>query len=163
MEEVGEDDSKSGFLLRNLVRGLIWFAAIITAFILAEDYIQEHLQPYIVQLKNRPLVLYSMFFASEVVFGILPPEVFMLLWYKAHVSLPMYISSLTVLTVLSYVAGVIGYYIGKNFSKSPFYLRIYEKHLSQYDRMLRRYGGYLVFVGAVTPVPFRPLACLLAR
>jgi membrane protein YqaA with SNARE-associated domain len=36
-----------------------------------------------------------------------------------------------------------------------------EKYLEQYQDNLKRYGGYLVFVGAVTPVPFSA-TCMLA-
>lgn len=159
--EYQEEESRSKFLFKNLLRGLAWFAVIITAYILLEDFIHENFQSNIEQLKNRPFILYSVFFASEVIFGILPPEIFMLLWYKANVTLGFYITSLTVLTVISYAAGIIGYYIGKYFSQTAFFKRIHARHLQQYDLLLKRYGGYLVFVGAVTPVPFSA-TCMLA-
>ena len=56
--------------------------------------------------------------------------------------------------MLSYLSGVLGYYIGKTFSKTSMYHRIREKYLKRYEVKLKTFGSYLVFVGAVTPIPF---------
>jgi len=156
-----EPETKSRFLFKNLFRGLVWFAVIITAFIFAEDYIQTNFHKDIEAIHNKPLIVYAVFFSSEVVFGLVPPEFFMMLWKLHGVSVMQFVINLTILTLLSYVAGIIGYYIGKFFSKTPFYKKISEKYLEEYQDSLKRYGGYLVFVGAVTPVPFSA-TCMLA-
>jgi membrane protein YqaA with SNARE-associated domain len=155
------EETRSSFLVKNLVRGLLWFAVIITAFILLEDYLQNNFKNSIEAIQDKPLILYGVFFMSEVVFGLLPPEFFMMVWTLHKISLSAYVVNLTILTFLSYISGVIGYYIGKTFSNTPFYRKIHEKYLLQYDKQLKRYGGYLVFVGAVTPVPFSA-TCMLA-
>ena len=160
MENYGEE-TKSGFLFRNLVRGLLWFLLIITAFILLENYLQENFKHTIEAIQDKPMILYGSFFASEVIFGLVPPEFYMMVWILHKVDSATYISNLTILTLLSYGSGVIGYFIGKYFSKTSLYQRISERYLQQYDRQLKRYGGYLVFVGAVTPVPFSA-TCMLA-
>jgi|SRR5690606_21334667 len=156
-----EEDSKSGFLFRNLLRGLIWFALIITGFILVEDYLQENFKHTIEAVYDKPLILYSVFFASEVFFGLIPPELFMLVWILHKIPLSDYVTGLSFLTIISFGAGVIGYFIGKNFSRTSLYKRFSERYLQQYETQLKRYGGYLVFVGAVTPVPFSA-TCMLA-
>jgi len=159
--EYHEEETKSNFLFKNLLRGLLWFAVLITAFILLEDYLQENFKHTINAIEDKPVALYSVFFASEVIFGLIPPEFFMMIWVLHKVSLVGFIINLTILTLLSYLAGIIGYYIGKRFATTPFFKRMHERYLSQYDRQLKRYGGYLVFVGAVTPVPFSA-TCMLA-
>ena len=156
-----QKESRSRFLVKNLIRGLIWFAIIITIFILAEDYILDNFQKDIDAIHGKPVIIFSVFFASEVLFGLVPPEFFMLVWILHKVTLVQYIINLIVLTVISYVAGVIGYVIGNNFSRTPFYQRINERYLSQYQKDLKRYGSYLVLVGAITPVPFSA-TCMLA-
>ncbi|HMP99866.1 MAG TPA: hypothetical protein PKC24_08800 [Cyclobacteriaceae bacterium] len=156
-----QEETKSGFLFRNLLKGLLWFIVIITVFILVEDYVQENFQTRIIALQNKPLLLYLVFFISEVVFGIVPPEFFMMVWILQKVSIPDYILSLSFLTILSYISGVIGYFIGKNFSKTEVYKKLHMKFLYQYDHPLLKYGGYLVFVGAVSPLPFSAV-CMLA-
>lgn len=154
-----QDESRSSFLFRNLIRGLIWFAVILTAYILAAEEIAVY-QKEINNIGDRLPLLLGIFTVSEVVFGIIPPELFMLIWQSKGV-LSEYVINLTYLTLISYVAGVLGYYIGYYFSKMPFYVQIHQRYLKQYDQKLRTYGLYLVLVGAITPVPFSA-TCMLA-
>jgi membrane protein YqaA with SNARE-associated domain len=156
---IEQEESKSSFLWKNLFRGLIWFAVILTAYILAAEEIEVY-EKEINAVGDRLPLLLSIFTISEVVFGIIPPELFMLIWQSKGV-LSEYIINLTYLTLISYVAGVLGYYIGKFFSKTPLYQRMHERYLKQYDTKLQRYGLYLVLVGAITPVPFSA-TCMLA-
>jgi len=154
-----DDETKSSFLWKNLLRGLAWFALILTAYILAAEEIAIY-ESEINAVGDRLPLLLGIFTISEIVFGIIPPELFMLIWQSKGV-LSEYVLNLAYLTVISYVAGVIGYYIGKFFSKTPTYLRLHERYLKQYDSRLKRFGLYLVLVGAVTPVPFSAM-CMLA-
>ncbi len=161
MEPVEEEETKSGFLFKNLAKGFLWFAVIITIFILLEDYIQDNFKAYIEQLYDNLLLFYWLFTLSEIIFGLIPPEFFMYIYKLKNLPLYHYIINLSALTLISYAAGILGYYIGRNFSKTDFFERISEKYLSQYQNQLRKYGGYLIFVGAVTPIPFSAM-CMLA-
>lgn len=154
-----QEETKSGFLWKNLLRGLLWFAVILTAYILAIEDIKVYQQD-INNIGDRLPLLLGVFTVSEIVFGIIPPELFMLIWQSKGI-LSEYIVNLTYLTFISYAAGVLGYYIGRYFSKTAIYQRIHLKYLKQYDRQLKKYGLYLVLVGAVTPVPFSA-TCMLA-
>ncbi len=157
-----QEETHSSFLFRNLFKGLLWFAFIITVFILMEEYIQANFRSHIDDIRANPGILYGVYTLSEIIFGILPPEFFMMIWVLDNIDVTGFIINLTILTVISYGAGVLGYYIGKNFSKTNFYqIRIREKYLKQYESKLKKFGGYLVFVGAVTPVPFSAM-CMLA-
>jgi len=157
-----EEETHSSFLFRNLFKGLLWFAVIITAFIFMEEYIQANFKNHIDDIRANPGILYGVYTLSEIIFGILPPELFMMIWILDNIDLTGFIINLSILTIISYGAGVLGYYIGKNFSKTTLYqTRIREKYLKQYESKLNKFGGYLVFVGAVTPVPFSA-TCMLA-
>jgi membrane protein YqaA with SNARE-associated domain len=159
MKEAEEEETKSSFLLKNLAKGLAWFAVFIAAFILAQEQIHAYKDQITKIGDNMPLLL-SIFTVSEIVFGILPPEIFMFIW-KTKGVLSEYIVNLCILTLISYGAGILGYYIGKVFSKTEFYKRIHLKYLQQYDSKLKKFGGFLVIVGATTPVPFSA-TCMLA-
>lgn len=157
-----EEESRSSFLLKNLFKGLVWLGIILVAFVFASEYINEHLKHYIEVLGDKPIILFALFTVSEIVFGLIPPVLFMSTWkLLVNVSLYDYVLYLTILTVISYFCGVLGFYIGKFFSKTGFYRSIEEKYLLQYNRQLRRFGVFLVIVGAVTPVPFSA-TCMLA-
>lgn len=154
-----KEETQISFLMHNLIKGLLWFAVIITAYIL----VQGELKVYEEQINkigdNMPLLL-SIFTVSEIVFGILPPELFMLIWQTKGV-VSEYIFNLSVLTLISYGAGIIGYFIGYYFTKAPFFRKIHERYLKPYEDKLKKYGGFLVIVGAVTPVPYSA-TCMLA-
>jgi membrane protein YqaA with SNARE-associated domain len=157
-----QEETKSSFLFRNLFKGLAWFAVIIAVFVLMEGYIQQNFKEHIDTIRANPGILYGIYTLSEIIFGILPPEIFMMIWILDNIDLSGFVTNLAILTIISYGAGILGYYIGKVFSKTKFYQeRIREKYLKQYEGKLKTYGGYLVFVGAVTPVPFSA-TCMLA-
>lgn len=159
MQHEEEEETRSGFLVRNLLKGLAWFAVIITAYIL----VQSELEIYEEQINkvgdNIPLLL-SIFTVSEIVFGILPPEIFMLIWQTKGV-LSEYVFNLSILTFISYGAGIVGYFIGYYFSKAPSFKGFQERYLKPYEKRLKKYGGFLIVVGAVTPVPFSAICMLV--
>lgn len=154
-----QEESKSSFLWRNLLRGLIWFAVILTAYILAAEELSVY-EKEINSVGDRLPLLLTIFTISEIVFGIIPPEIFMLIWQSKGV-LSEYVINLTYLTLISYAAGILGFYIGRFFSKTTIYQKIHARYLKQYEQKLRTYGLYLVLVGAITPVPFSA-TCMLA-
>jgi membrane protein YqaA with SNARE-associated domain len=157
-----KEETRSSFLLRNLFKGLVWFAVIILVFVLMQGYIESEFKDHIKTIRANPGILYGIYTLSEVAGGILPPEIFMMIWIIDKIDLNGYITNLAILTIISYLAGIVGYYIGKVFSKTKFYQeRIREKYLKQYEGKLKTYGGFLVIVGATTPVPFA-LTCMLA-
>jgi membrane protein YqaA with SNARE-associated domain len=160
--QVEEEETQTGFLVRNLLKGLAFFFVIVVAFYFLEEYIQDNFQSHIGDIRANPGILYGIYTLSEIVFGIIPPELFMMIWILDKIDVSGFIVNLSILTAISYGAGVLGYFIGKNFSKTPFYQnRIREKYLKQYEKNLKKFGGYMVFVGAVTPIPFSA-TCMLA-
>ena len=157
MEET--EESRFSFLFKNLAKGLAWFAVIIIAYLLVQKELNVY-REQINQIGDNMLLLLSVFTVSEIVFGILPPEIFMLIW-KTKGILSEYITNLIILTLISYAAGVLGYFIGRYFAKTEVYKKIHRRYLAEYDHKLRKFGGFLVVVGAVTPVPFSA-TCMLA-
>ncbi len=157
-----EEETQSGFLVRNLLRGLAFFVVIVVVFYLMEGYIQDNFQSHIDDIRSNPGLLYGTYTLSEIVFGIIPPELFMMIWILDKIDVAGFVVNLSILAAISYGAGVLGYFIGKNFSKTPFFQnRIREKYLKQYEKNLKKFGGFMVFVGAVTPIPFSA-TCMLA-
>ncbi|MFZ9980621.1 MAG: YqaA family protein [Cyclobacteriaceae bacterium] len=153
------EESKFSFLFKNLAKGLAWFVVIIIAYLLVQKELDVY-REQINQVGDNVILLLSIFTISEIIFGILPPEIFMLIW-KTKGVLSEYVTNLTILTLISYAAGVLGYFIGRFFAKTKSYTKIHRRYLAQYDRRLRKFGGFLVVVGAVTPVPFSA-TCMLA-
>ena len=97
------------------------------------------------------------FFISETLFGLVPPEIF-IAWTK-KTDTPML--NLFFLATFSYFGGLISYFIGKMTLKIES-LKIYlEVKMENNLKNTRKWGGILILVGALLPLPFS-IACITA-
>ena len=97
------------------------------------------------------------FFASETLLGLIPPEIF-IAWAGKLTNPWVY---LTILAVLSYIGGLISYWIGNYIESLPKvhnYLKVKMKNQLKHSR---KWGGFLIMVGAILPLPFS-IACMAA-
>ncbi|ORL46544.1 hypothetical protein IIF7_05852 [Zunongwangia atlantica 22II14-10F7] len=97
-----------------------------------------------------PIVILSIFFASESLLGLIPPELF-IAWAGKSASPILYLSFLA---VASYVGGIVSYYIGRGITKIPSVHEAMELKLAQHIKNTRKWGGFLIIVGALLPIPF---------
>jgi small neutral amino acid transporter SnatA (MarC family) len=67
--QVEEEETHSGFLIRNLLKGLAFFFVIVIAFYFLEGYIQDNFQSHIGDIRANPGILYGIYTLSEIVFG----------------------------------------------------------------------------------------------
>jgi membrane protein YqaA with SNARE-associated domain len=61
---------------------------------------------------------------------------------------------LTILALLSYFGGIVSYFIGKSISKLPSVHSYMEVKMKKQLKMIRKWGGFLIVVGALLPIPF---------
>lgn len=98
------------------------------------------------------------FFISETLLGLIPPEIF-IAWTK-KTSEPLL--NLSVLAVLSYVGGILGYFIGRGVILKIEAVREYlEVKMAKNLKNTKKWGGFLILVGALLPLPFS-IACITA-
>ncbi len=97
-----------------------------------------------------PTVILAVFFASESLLGIVPPEIF-IAWAG---KMPEPYIYLLLLALASYTGGIISYFIGKSISKFPKVNNYLEGKMKQQLKMIRKWGGFLIVVGALLPIPF---------
>ncbi|WP_420576440.1 VTT domain-containing protein [Ekhidna sp.] len=148
------------FLLRNLLRGFLWLAVIVIAFIYARKNYDFTLEAVLGPVYDRPTVVYFIFLASEVIFGIIPPEFFMI-WSLRSEILSNYINNIIALSAISYVAGIIGFGIGAYLKNTRFYRIMKIRVFGKFEKHLNNYGGFLVIVASLTPLPFSGIAMLV--
>ena len=97
-----------------------------------------------------PLAILSVFFASESILGLIPPEIF-IAWADKTQAPIFYLS---ILAMLSYLGGVISYFIGRGIAKMPSVYEYLELKMYKHVKMIRKWGGFLIVVGALLPIPF---------
>ncbi|MBQ4819495.1 short-chain dehydrogenase [Aquimarina sp. MMG016] len=95
-------------------------------------------------------VVFSVFFASESLLGLIPPEIF-IAWSDKSTNPILYLS---ILAFLSYSGGIISYFIGKSITKIPSIHNYLEVKMAKHIRNTRKWGGFLIIVGALLPIPF---------
>lgn len=148
------------FLVQNLIKGLLWFAVIILAFIIAKKYFHFSMEAILGPIYDQPVTVYLIFLASEVIFGIIPPEFFMI-WALKSGQLENYIENVVLLSVISYTSGVLGYWIGLYLNRTKLYQFVKKRVFGKFYPYLKKYGGFLVVIAALTPVPFSGIAMLV--
>lgn len=149
---------RSRILIKNIAKGLLWLVGLLVLFYVFEEY--TNFNVFLEYIAKWPMAVYAVFIVSEVIFGIIPPE-FFVKWSENHGLFNTYVANVTLLAVISYLAGVLGYYIGSKLGKSALFEPYFKKYIHKYKNLLRRYSGFLIAIGAVTPVPFSAICMLV--
>jgi membrane protein YqaA with SNARE-associated domain len=84
-----------------------------------------------------------------------------MIWSLRSGILGVYIKWVIILTVISYVAGLIAYFFGRYLHNTKLYKYLHDKYLHKSEIKLQEYGLYLILVAALTPVPFSGVAMLV--
>lgn len=140
-----------GFLSTSLKKALLPILLFIGA-LLGVNYFIIDLNQVLVNITENysSLVVLSIFFVSESILGLIPPEIF-IAWSKKSVDPMLY---LTILATLSYLGGVLSYIYGGLFTKIPKVHAFLEDKMAKHIKNTRKWGGFLIIVGALLPVPF---------
>jgi membrane protein YqaA with SNARE-associated domain len=96
-----------------------------------------------------PKIIYSVFFVSETFLGLLPPEMFIA--WASKLETPWI--AVFILATLSYIGGVLAYFLGTRLFLIPYFKTHIEIKIQKHITNLRKWGGVFVFLGAVSPIP----------
>jgi membrane protein DedA with SNARE-associated domain len=152
--------TKRNFFWSNLLKGLATLALMMLLFIAFKKtggtkYI-EWLEP----IYSKPVLMFLIFTASELIIGLIPPEIFMI-WGLSRGGPETYISIVALLGVISYLAGWIAYFVGKRGHNTLWYRFLKRKYFSKYEIYFSEYGGFLLIVAAATPLPYSAVCMLV--
>lgn len=139
------------FLKKSMTKSIVPIALFVIAILIIHHYLIDfnHLFTSIVQTYS-PIVILGVFLLSESILGLVPPEIF-IAWSGKSSEPILYLS---LLAILSYVGGIISYFIGKYISKLPALYYYLEVKMQKHIKMMRKWGGFLIVVGALLPIPF---------
>jgi membrane protein YqaA with SNARE-associated domain len=100
-------------------------------------------------------VVFVIFTISESFLGILPPDIF-IVWTKElgeDIGVNPWLLTLA-LAVLSYIGGMISYFIGMKLIHIP---NVHDWAIKKYGQLfknLKKWGGFFVVISALLPIPF---------
>lgn len=142
------------FLLINLGKGLIWFTLIAAAYILFMELVyKNNPEVWLERLYSKPLQIYAIYFISEFLMGIIPPEFFMI-WALHKSDTLHYIFNVSFFAVVSVIAGYSMFLLGKYLQRRLYFRFLQRKFFRQFMPQVRKYGLFLLVVAAVTPLPY---------
>jgi membrane protein DedA with SNARE-associated domain len=151
---------KTTFFLKNLLRGLLYLAILIAAYFVIKRNVSidflDLLEPY---FENVTLIL-SIYSLSEFLFGIIPPELFMI-WALRTENLVDYSAYVLLFAIISYLAGFAGYLFGAYLDSTLYYRYVRKRLLGKYHSLLQKYGVFLILVAALTPLPYAGISMLM--
>lgn len=146
--------SYTGFykFVGNSVKKAILPILLVVAAVLALDFYVLDLNKLLVTITETfpPTGIIAIFFLSESILGLVPPELFIA--WAGKSSFP--ISYLSLLAAASYLGGIVSYFIGVSITKLPAIHRQMEENLAVHIKNTRKWGGFLIIVGALLPIPF---------
>lgn len=151
---------KSKFFIRNFLRGLLILAVFVALFIIFKKYVKVNYLQIFEPIYDNVLLVFIIYTLSEILFGIIPPEVFFI-WSTSANSLDVYIHDITLLALISYGAGLLGFWIGKKLNETVFYRWAKRRYLIKYQKHLNNYGFFVIVVAALTPLPFSGISMLM--
>lgn len=146
------------FIWRNVKKAILPIAGFILAVYLFNKYVFDinHGLETVTETFSRLGVL-TTFFISEILLGLVPPEIF-IAWTKKTDN-P--IINLSLIALLSYSGGIIAYYLGQATLRIKFVKNYLEVKMAKSLKNVSKWGGFLILVGAVLPLPFST-ACFTA-
>jgi membrane protein DedA with SNARE-associated domain len=154
------DDSRGRFFLTNFIRGILVLFAFVIAFILFKKYITIDFLQWLQPVYDNTVLVIIIFTLSEIIFGIIPPEIFFI-WSTRWDDLERFVFITTLLAVISYLAGILGFWIGVKLNRTILYRWIKRRYLLKYQKYLNKFGFFLIIVAALTPLPFSAISMLM--
>ena len=146
------------FVWESLKKAFLPIIAIVIGLFLFNKYvydINEGLET-ITETFSRVGILIT-FFLSETLLGLVPPEIFIA--WSGKTESP--VLNLGLLATLSYLGGLLSYFIGKTALKIKSVKEYLEVKMAENLKNTKKWGGFLILAGALLPLPFS-IACLAA-
>lgn len=139
------------FIGKSLKASLPIILGFVAVLFLLDRYVIDFSELFIhITNTYAPLHILLVFFISESLLGLIPPEIF-IAWADKTVNPIVFLS---LLATLSYLGGIVSYFIGKWFLKIPSVYEYMEVKMKKHLRNVKRWGGFMIVVGALLPIPF---------
>jgi len=144
------------YMWKTALKIILIYLAIMIPAILISNYLLDFNAVFdFITTRFKDWVVLVIFFVSEVILGMIPPD-FFVIWSSKFTSPLLF---LTILGVLSYAGGAVAYYIGVLLLKRKRIKEYSERVLSKYINMVRKWGGAFIVISAL--FPFSPFSIVV--
>lgn len=140
------------YFSQNLIKGFVYLLLLILLLILFKNYFKSQYDTIEHLVSDDYGLMLLIFVISEILVGILPPELFMI--WSIDDPGQTYTIIVIVMSLLSIGAGWVNFGIGKVISTKEFFHRLFDKRLRKYQKRYDDYGAGFIIVAALTPIPY---------
>ena len=141
------------FFFKNFIRGLLFFAIALGFYKVSFSYLDLSSLKNQISFDYPSFFVFTLFFMSEVILGIIPPELFMI-WAISSKPLGSYLFYVVTFSFLSYIAGFTAFLFGKYLHNTWLYEFMKKNIIGKYERKISAFGWLVIVVAAITPLPF---------
>ena len=137
--------------LKNTAYQAFFIIVIFVLLLMAVNFLIIDLNLLIDHIIERysPKIIILCFLISESILGLIPPEIF-ILWSSKSGSPILFLFALA---TVSYIGGVVSYFIGMRISMMSAVRKHVEQKIKQHIINLRKWGGLFIVLGAISPIP----------
>ncbi len=144
------------YAIRYGYKTLLSLVAIVVLFVLVKKFLPSSTIELFEPLSENAPLLFSVFFVSESILGLLFPDLF--IWWA--VSEPTPVLYVSLLGILSYAGGIVSFLLGKWIGDYKLFEQLVRNVRSKYTHRIQKWGGFFVVLAALTPIPFSPVSML---
>lgn len=151
------------FVFKNFIKLIVILSTIIVLIILLDKILiasgidmKSNIEKII--SKTNTVWVLIVFFVSESILGWIPPD-FFITWAQSKPCDYAYLN-VTLLASLSYLGGYVAYRLGELIRKSHIINSYIEKRNTQYFFMIRKWGGIVIIMAALFPLPFATVSTI---
>jgi membrane protein DedA with SNARE-associated domain len=156
-----ERQDRYRFLVKNTARGFIYFLVIIGLFLFFKHYTNINFRSILGPVMDNEYLMYLIWTGSELLFDLIPPEVFMIWATQRFPDVWDYVGAIAILAVISYGAAYVAFYAGKHLHGGRLHRYVNRKLIPKYDHYIQRFGAFFVIVAAVSPFPYSAISLLV--
>ena len=121
------------FLLKNFLRGIVFFAIALAFYKITFSYLDLSSLKDKVAFYFTAFFVFLLFFMSELILGLIPPELFMI-WAITSRPLSSYLFYVVMFSILSYIAGFVAFNFGKYLHHTWLYDFMKKNVIGKYER-----------------------------
>jgi len=145
------------FFKKFIVQKICWTILALFLVVVINILINKYAGGYFNDIAERVSHNYTItgvaFFLSEILIGIFPAELFMMIYQSK--SLDEYLLIVLILGIISSLCGFIAFLAGRYLNAAKFAkMVVLQKKFKKYGDMFLKYGWVIIILAATTPLPF---------
>lgn len=160
MKQTAENMSNSTdrfFLKKYIAQKIFWTILALLLVVVINILINKYAGGYFNDIAQRVSGDYMLmglaFFISEILIGIFPAELFMMIYQSKAWS--QYFFIVLFLGIISSLCGFIAFLTGRYFNEAKIArLVVLQKKFKKYGDLFQKYGWIIIILAATTPLPF---------